>query len=129
MSNCIEIDRPRPLRLKLQYVDVKGLADLVTRTKNLHDEPDYKVDPDGYLAWWFLSTNVEFYPDCVEIALGHGRSGHTNRDFRHTLALLAKFMLRPYVVHVTFRDEYDGFATQQRTSIELQNPAWVGYCI
>jgi len=129
MSNCIEIDRPRPLRLKTQYVDVQGLANLVNRTRTLPDAPDYKVDPDGHTAWWFLSTNVHFYTDCVEIYLGAGRSSHTNRDFKGTLALLSKFIVRPVTVPFTFRDEYDGFVMSQRNVVDLDKPEWRGYCI
>lgn len=119
MSNCIHI-KNNVLVLSDADVDREGFKTLVSSVVGLKCPPENSVDPKRNYAWWFLSENVVFEPGRVTIHVGEGRSIHTWRDFKGTLALLAEYVRRPRTHVFQVADEYDGFKKYERYTVNLQ---------
>ncbi len=108
MSNCVEIKR-QDVWFGAEEIDIPKFRELVDRVNLLPQPPDGLKDRDGYFAWWFLSSNVEFGLAGLVIHFGRGRSSHTWRDLQGTLMVLGQFMLKPKKHVFRIADELDGF--------------------
>jgi hypothetical protein len=131
VSNCIEIYN-QPITFYSVEIDLPRLRAAIDRWRN--ERPPTLVvvrdwteaELEQYYCWWFLSDNVHFgldqlgNPSYVEIHFGHGRSGHTNRDFRGLCLLLNKFMKTSKVINFRVADECDGFQSRSTVRVEFK---------
>jgi len=121
MSNCINIVYKSVIDLKPYQVDASGLRDLITKAeKEVNKENSFDVPGELHFTWWFLCNAVRFKNNGgVQIRLGRGRSSHTWRDFRGTLGILSQFIKSSVIVRFGITDEYDGFKSIERLSVDL----------
>lgn len=117
MSNCITIRSGGEIVFTADEFDIEGLLKLTSRVVSLDKAPDGHQDAEGYLAWWFLTSNYDpqpctFTEERVTIKLGQGRSSHTWRDFKHTLLLCIEPFIKEGVVKkhpfTLYDEELDG---------------------
>lgn len=114
MSNCIKIVENSSVIFSNEMIDRNALTELLIKTEeeiNKDNCVDPGVDGDLRIAWWFLSSNVEFQDDCIIVFFGDGRSTHTWRDFNATINLINKFVKNDFSHSMYVSDESDGFET------------------
>lgn len=98
MSNCLDL-RNESVTFTEEEMDLPALRQILTESKPA--DKDQFEDAVKYLTAWFLTErNVEIGAGRVRISFGWGDSGHTFRDFRQTINMVLKPLMKKSKVHV-----------------------------
>lgn len=96
MSNCIELRRSVVLFTATE-IELTKFKELIDQSKD--DDKNKFEDTVKYLVRWFLWRNTEFVTDSVIVQFGEGESSHTFRDFRQTINLVLKPLMKKSKTH------------------------------
>jgi len=131
LSNCIsfhnqgegvlfpnKVLRKEALEQALQKIQGRGKPEADIREEHTEEEVDQ------YHYWWFLEGTSDLTPEGFLVRFGHGRSGHTWRDWRNTLWFLHQFVEKPFAFTVYLSDEYDGHDSVGPFTVRMPYPTW-----
>ena len=110
MSNCIEIYGESAIwEIPWAAIDRSRWENLKQRHATHTGSPNI-----GDSFCWFIKDNTTETPNALRVEVGRGRSSHTWRDFKHTMALLSCIITEGQGVSHSFKaaDEFDGFDTR-----------------
>lgn len=127
MSNCINITNGT-IHFVPDEVDAQKFQALIADAEkevNKDNCVDLNVDSDKRIAWWFLNATEFAKSGAVKVYFQAGRSGHTWRDFDHTLRTISKFVKKSKVHKFCITDEYDDFATPKMYTVNLQTAEYL----
>jgi hypothetical protein len=127
LSNCIDILKGDEVVFLADEIDIKGFERLVNNAKDLIHEAgksgnDFTQEElSSNMAWWFLQKNSDICDEGVVIRFGHGRSTHTNRDFKGVIQTLIPLIKRVKRHKFQITDEFDGHRQRFWMTVEFKS--------
>lgn len=125
MSNCIDIVRGGEVTFFFDEIDIPAFKSLVASSRDVGFGNMTPEEVKIYYAWWFLD-HAEVTDASVTIRFGHGRSGHTNRDFKGTIKVLSGFMKKKKFHTFFITDEFDGHKQVFKWSLDFKSLVGLG---